>query len=51
VDLEVAGVYKGAFDCIIVSVRVHGRDRVGAKEDNILVWSIENSYLFQNSEF
>ena len=32
VDLEVAGGYKGAFECVIVSVRVHGWNMVGDKE-------------------
>jgi len=33
VDLEVAGGYKGVFEGVIVSIRVHARDRVGTKED------------------
>jgi len=33
VDLEVAGGYKGAFEHVIISVRVYGGDRVEAKED------------------
>jgi len=32
VDLGVAGGYKGAFEHIIISVRVYGGDRVGTKE-------------------
>jgi len=33
VYLEMAGGNKGAFERVVVSVRVHGGDRVGTKED------------------